>query len=74
MGCVPVCADSHECDDGNERDEAARESNPLPLSPAQRADYFAAIEKGLAESEADQVIDWEDLDRQLCQKFGLPFP
>ncbi|HMU41518.1 MAG TPA: hypothetical protein PKE31_21100 [Pseudomonadota bacterium] len=74
VGAVSVCADSQNGDEGDERGEAARESKPLPLSPAQRADSFAAIERGLVESEADQVIDWEDLDRQLCQKFGLPFP
>jgi len=72
MGCVSVCADSHECDDGNERDEAARESNPLPLSPAQRADYFAAIEKGLEDCRLGREISWEELDRRICKKFGLP--
>jgi hypothetical protein len=45
---------------------------PLPADPAQRADFFASIDKGIAEAKADQVIDWEDLDRQICKKYGLP--
>ncbi len=45
---------------------------PLPADPAQRADFFASIDKGIAEAKADLVIDWEDLDRQICQKYGLP--
>jgi hypothetical protein len=54
------------------RDMSEFVPKPIPADPAQRADFFAAIDQGIAESEADQVIDWEELDRQICQKYGLP--
>jgi len=69
---APRSAGSGVSGDVDTRDMIEFVPKPLPADPAQRADFFASIDKGIAEAKADQVIDWEDLDRQICKKYGLP--
>lgn len=45
---------------------------PLPSDPTERAALFATIDRGIAEAKAGLLVDWEDLDAQICKKFGLP--
>ncbi|MBL9041766.1 MAG: hypothetical protein JNM83_09210 [Myxococcales bacterium] len=69
---TPRSSGSGVSGDVDTRDMIELVQRPLPADPAQRADFFASIDKGIAEAKADQVIDWEDLDRQICKKYGLP--
>jgi len=45
---------------------------PLPADPALRAELFARLDRGIAESRAGRDVAWEDLDRSTRAKHGLP--
>lgn len=45
---------------------------PLPVDPALRAELFARLDRGIAESRAGRDVAWEDLDRRTRAKHGLP--
>ena len=45
---------------------------PLPSDPVERAALFASIDRGIADVRAGRTISWEELDRRICKKFGLP--
>jgi len=47
-------------------------SPPLPSDPEVRAELFARIDRGVADVRAGRVLDWEELDRRMCAKHGLP--
>ena len=57
---------------GDDDSVGSSDALPFPSDPVERAALLAAIDQGIAEAEAGQVIDWEELDRQICQKYGLP--
>jgi hypothetical protein len=44
----------------------------LPADPALRAELFARLDRGIAESRAGRDVAWEDLDRRTRAKHGLP--
>lgn len=45
---------------------------PLPADPMLRAELFARLDRGIAESRAGRDVAWEDLDRRTRAKHGLP--
>ena len=69
---APRSAGSSVSADVDNRDMIEFVPKPLPADPAQRADFFAAIDKGIAEARSGRDIAWEDLDRRISKKYGLP--